>query len=88
MYEQIFICILKILNFVFVCFLLFSPKKCANIERCSFTDKPKRKKRKFYPSSAGDIWVSGYVHRRLKRGHPGHKKLNPLLFLFKRRNTK
>ena len=23
---------------------------------------------------AGDKWVSGYFHRRLKRGHPGHKK--------------
>ena len=21
--------------------------------------------------SAGNIWVSGYVHHRLKRGHPG-----------------
>ena len=27
----------------------------------------------FYPSSAGNIWVSGYVHHRLKRGHAGHK---------------
>ena len=37
-----------------------------------FTVIPVRKC-KFYPSSAGNIWLSGYVHHRLKRGHPGHK---------------
>jgi hypothetical protein len=31
---------------------------------------------KLYPSSAGNIWISGYIHHRLKRGHPGHKILN------------
>ena len=31
---------------------------------------PIRKSENFTP--AGNIWVSGYVHHRLKRGHPGH----------------
>ena len=47
MYEQIFICILNILNFVFVCVSFYFPKKilrlktdlefskCANIEICT-----------------------------------------------------
>jgi len=55
-------------------------KKCANIERCTqlgryFTFKPIRKKVKFLP------WVLGYVHHRLKRGHPGHTRIYNIKFL-------
>ena len=56
----------------------FIAKNSQNIERCTqlgynFTFYPMGKQKKLYPSSAGNIWVSGYVHHRLKRGHPGHK---------------
>ena len=68
MYEQIVICILKILNFVSVCFLLFSQKNAQILKgalswgRILLTN-PRENRENF----------TGYVYRRLKRDHPGHK---------------
>ena len=80
MYEQVLICILKILNFVSVFPFIFEKKfllwknehgkylefsKCAYIfnvlsARVIFSIFTQKKIEKFYPSSAGNIWVLGH----------------------------